>query len=424
MRYSLLGELIVGALISISAPVIHAQDPKVAFRDDHTILAAGKPFFPIGLYYCGEEFDDASGKLLGALADYGFNTLGYYRSAPKWKEELDRAHQHGLKVWVRGPNGLAIESADIEKAVVEQVRQMRSHPALLLWEFQDEPILNKVPIDTARKGYQLVKKEDPNHPTLVVEWPGAADRFGLWRGIGDIFATDLYPIPRERRYGKLPNHDITQMRDYLTALRQGHGDRPFLLVLQGWAWDPLKDGERGYPSVQESRFMAYQAVIHGAKGLFYYGQYHCTKPNSAAALASNSKDPKTQQEEFARCMDLNRRFWKAHAPFFQELKEACKVFTLPPSPPAERFTVAGETAADRAIETATRTADDGVLYFLSVNASKDKHTATFRMPATLKAEHVHVLFENRKLPVRDGTFTDTLAGYDRRIYATKASLPK
>src|SRR5437899_431871 len=83
-----------------------------------------------------------------------------------------------------------------------------------------EPIYNKVSIDGSRKGYRLVKREDPHHPMLVVEWPGAADRFGLWKGIGDIFATDLYPIPREKRYGLLPNHDITQMRDYIAALKK------------------------------------------------------------------------------------------------------------------------------------------------------------------------------------------------------------
>src|SRR5205823_3053531 len=115
------------------------------------------------------EFDDASGKLLKELADYGFNTLGYYRSTKEWKAELDRAHQLGLKVWVRGHNGFAIESPAVEKAVIEQVQQLRGHPALLFWEFQDEPIYNKVPIDAARQGYRLVKKEDPDHPLLVVE---------------------------------------------------------------------------------------------------------------------------------------------------------------------------------------------------------------------------------------------------------------
>src|SRR5439155_10713352 len=132
----------------------------------------------------------------------------------------------------------------------------------------------------------------------VVEWPGAVERMHLWKGIGDIFATDLYPIPRTRKYGPLPNHDITQMRDYIAAIRKAHRDRPVLLVLQAWAWDPLADGEKGYPTPQESRFMAYQAAIHGVVGIHYYGQFHCTRPNSASALDGKATDPKTRREEF------------------------------------------------------------------------------------------------------------------------------
>src|SRR5262249_42471623 len=176
-----------------------AGGSKVTFRDDHTLLVDGKPFFPIGLYYCTEEFEDKSDRLLKELKDYGFNTLGYYRwGVDGWKSELDRAHQQGLKVWIRGHNGFSIDSPEIEKAALDQVRQTRTHPVLLFWEFQDEPILNKVSIEGSRKGYRLVKREDPDHPLLVVEWPGAVEQMHLWKGIGDLFATDLYPIPRSR----------------------------------------------------------------------------------------------------------------------------------------------------------------------------------------------------------------------------------
>src|SRR5579859_1140810 len=113
---------ILFALILMPRPaVIPAQQNKMTLRDDHTVLVGNRPFFPIGLYYCGEEFDDTSGKLLRELRDYGFNTLGYYRyGAPAWKTELDLVHKLGLKVWVRGHNGFAIDSPDVEKAVLNQ----------------------------------------------------------------------------------------------------------------------------------------------------------------------------------------------------------------------------------------------------------------------------------------------------------------
>src|SRR4051812_22163566 len=298
----------------LAAPAL-ADGSKVAFRDDHVVLVDGKPFFPIGLYYCYEEFEDPTGKLLAELKDYGFNTLGFYRWGTKdWRKEMDRAHAAGHKVWIRGHNGFAIDNADVERAAREQVRQTRDHPALLFWEFQDEPILNKVSVEGSRKGYELVKKEDPDHPMLAVEWPGAANRFELWKGIGDVFATDLYPVPRERGYGRLDNHDITQMRDYIAALQKAHGDRPVMLVLQAWNWEPLNYGEEGYPTVRESRFMAYQAVIQGAPGLFSCGRVQGRRRNAAAAVGGGGKGRAKNKAEFEKCVQLNRKFWEAHKP--------------------------------------------------------------------------------------------------------------
>jgi acyl-CoA thioesterase-1 len=411
-----IADLIFPVLLDALAP----GTEKVSFRDDHTVLVGGKPFFPIGLYYCGEEFEDESGKLLTQLRGYGFNTLGYYRwGTPNWRKELDRAHAAGFKVWIRGHDGFDLALPNAEKGALEQVRALRSHPALVFWEFQDEPILNKVSVEGSRKGYELVKKEDPNHPLLVVEWPGAADRFQLWKGIGDIVATDLYPIPRERKYGQLPNHDITQMRDYIAALRKGYGDKPVMLVLQAWAWEPLKDGEKGYPTVRESRFMAYQAVIHGAKGLYYYGQVHCTKPSSAAAISSEAKDPAKAKKEFEECLRLNSLFWKSHKPFFQELEKASAIFVLRDAKPVDTVMVLKqEPTGEHGIECLTKQGEKGLI-LLAVNADAKTRTATFRFPAAARdVKEVHVLFENRKIPVKDGEFTDKFEAYDTHVYST------
>ena len=398
----------------------HNTEP-VTFRADHTFLVNGRPFFPLGLYYCAEEFEDPSGKLLQELKGYGFNTAGYYRYGnPSWREELDRAHRLGLKVWVRGHNGFALDTPAAEKAALDQVRNLREHPALLIWEFEDEPLYNKVSIAAARKGHALVKREDPHHPLLTVEWPGAVHRLAEWKGLGDVFAVDLYPIPRSRGYGRLPNKDITQMRDYLAALRAAHGEKPFLLVLQAWAWEPLKDGAKGYPTPHENRFMAYQAVIHGAKGLFYYGQLRCTRPNPAAALASASKEPQVQQTEFARCQELNRAFWTAHRPLFRELSQATALFVLEDAP-ATRTLVA--SPAVTALE--GRTKQQGAhLYHLVVNASDQPQRVTYQLPPGVRAATIHVLFEGRTLPVANGTFTDEFRPYDVHVYATTSDLPR
>ena len=391
----------------------------VTFREDHTVLVGGRPFFPIGIYYTAEEFADRSGNLLANLRDRGFNTVGCYSAGEQAVRDMQLASQNGLKVWVRGHNGLAVDSPKTAAAIEQQVEQLRAQPALLFWEFQDEPLLNKVPVDQSAKGQQIVKRLDPHHPILTVEWPGSASRLSEWRELGDIYGTDLYPIPREQGYGALPNKDITQMRDYLNLIRQVRGNRPMMLVLQAWNWYPLKYGKHGHPTVPESRFMAYQSVIHGATALFYYGQVHCTRPNSAAGLSSDAADPGVREAEFRKCVELNDGFWNEHRDFFRQLRDAARIFVLKDSADAERIKVAEGPAV---IETRTKRGPTGV-YVLAVNASEKKQQCSFRMPAQLRGPTMHVLFESRNVPVKSGTFADTFEPYGVHVYSTTASLP-
>lgn len=413
---TLLATLLVLALL----PSSQALAQKVSFRQDHTVLVDEKPFFPIGLYYCYEEFEDPTGKLLTELRDYGFNTAGFYRwGEPTWRKELELADSAGLKVWIRGINGLAVDSPATEAAIKEQLAQTRDMKALLFWEFQDEPLLNKVPVDQAAKGQELVKQIDPHHPILTVEWPGAVNRFGEWKGLGDIYGTDLYPIPRDRGYGRHPNHDITQMRDYIAAIRKARGDRPVALVLQAWNWEPLNYGKRGYPTPEESRFMAYQAVVHGAKALLYYGQYRCTRPNSVASLWSEATDPVVKEREFKQCQELNAWFWEQQRDFFQELKQASRIFVLPDQM-ENAIKLSSETPA---IEMLVKQSE-GQQYVVAVNAGNDPVDAEFVLPASLKAEQMHVLFDGRKIEVSSGRFKDRFPGYGVHVYSTSAELPE
>ncbi|NQU10755.1 hypothetical protein HQ590_08195 [bacterium] len=423
-------------------PGAAATPSRVWLRDDNTIMVGRQPFFPIGLYYCAEELTDPTGRQLTELRKMGFNTLGFYLyGQPGWQDALDRAHRLGFKVWVRGVNGFAVDSPQVEQACRDQIHALRSHPALLLWEFQDEPLLNKVSVAASRTGQELLRREDPNHPILTIEWPRAVARIAEWNGLGDLYGFDLYPIPRERKYGALPDHDITQVADYCAAIRRARGNSAILMVLQAWSWDPLQYGQHGYPTPAESRFMAYQAVIHGAKGLHYYGQVHCTKPNSAAALWSQAKDPAIQQAEFEKCLELNRWFWDQHRPFFQELVQAARIFVLRDAPAARQVKLAQasgtptlsvkQDAADGlqrlrlefpSVETRTKT-NGRDLYLLAVNANADPRAADFALPPGVTAKRLHVLFENRSIPVAEGRFRDSFAPYGVHVYATTPNLP-
>src|SRR5262249_41597520 len=151
----------------------------------------------------------------------------------------------------------------------------------------------------------------------------------------------------------------------------------------------------------------------------YYGQFHCTKPSPAAGIAPASKEPEKQKVEFEKCQALNRQFWDRHRGFFKELAQAGSIFVLPSVRAAETI-----ASSDAPIESATRKAEDGELYLLAVNAGSKQRQATFRLPAGSKTAEVHVLFENRKLSVKDGAFTDSFRPHDTHVYSTTSKLPR
>jgi len=163
--------------------------------------------------------------------------------------------------------------------------------------------------------------------------------------------------------------------------------------------------------------MAYHSVVHGAKALLYYGQLHCTRPNSASGLWSEAKDEATQAKEFKQCQELNAWFWEQHRSVFAELKQAAKIFVLPNKTEGAIKVTGGSTIESLAKEHRAQQ------YLLAVNADKAAVEVELEMPADVKVEEVHVLFENRKIAVRDRNAKDHFAGYGVHVYATSPELP-
>ena len=57
------------------------------------------------------------------------------------------------------------------------------------------------------------------------------------------------------------------------------------MVLQGFSWEMLrKEEERDatkilFPTLHQARFMAYNAIIHGANGIVYWGMSYTPQPS-------------------------------------------------------------------------------------------------------------------------------------------------
>ena len=270
-------------LASLAAPLVWAD---TAVDNDGMIVAGGKRRFWLGLYQLPkveEPWKEARAA--------GFDLVHVHPSA----QDIVHAREAGLRTWVSlGSINEKNRGAD-EQRIRRIVEQFRADPALLFWETEDEPayvwkspeprVSPRQIVDT----HDFVKILDPTHPLYLNHAPANLEStLRQYNAGAEIIATDIYPvIPhgiREQyalwpdgQHGDLLNTTISQVGPYTDKMRRVAGrSRAVFMVLQAFAWEDLRRNQRDprmvlYPDRAQLRSMAYQAVIHGANGLLFWG---------------------------------------------------------------------------------------------------------------------------------------------------------
>ncbi len=137
--------------------------------------------------------------------------------------------------------------------------------------------------DRLTRGWECVRKHDPKHVLWQNHAPcnSVADLRVHNRAV-DAAGCDIYPAPGGMgvRHGQaLSDSDLTGVGVATDVMREGAPGKACWMVLQGFGWTDLKDdpfnptdpvrGRR--PNLQETRFMAYDALLHGANAILYWG---------------------------------------------------------------------------------------------------------------------------------------------------------
>jgi hypothetical protein len=279
-RRTLLGGAI-GSQLLLSRPNTASMDPDGMLRID------GKRTFVLGLYQTTKQPDG-----MRSAADAGFQLV----HSPAEQAFLDKAHAHGLRCWVTtGSDPARIRNI---------VSTFSKHPALLFWETEDEPSYQwkkpapRVSPERIRAAYALLKQLDPGRLVYLNHAPtNLVSTLQSYNPGGDILATDIYPvIPHGIRelYGLWPtgrqgdfaDTHISQVGRYADKIREVAGpSRATFMVLQAFAWENLREKDRNpamvlYPNRTELRFMAWQAIVHGANGILWWGLSHTPQESS------------------------------------------------------------------------------------------------------------------------------------------------
>ena len=222
--------------------------------------------------------------------------VNYVHSYRLWREEnmapsLDLAAKHNMKVMVDLGAHIRIgknAEPDWEEKIAAQVKTVKDHPAIGVWQIWDEPGTNMLP--QVRKLNNLVKSIASQPTELVMN-----ERAEYWnsRGYSDIWAFDNYPV----RGMAFPDENLQW---HTRAMRNASAEynykgTPFFAVTQATDFScftkNIKDPERlanlRYPNLTEMRLMLFSDLCYGVRGIWFFSEAHChrERPQGRAFVA-------------------------------------------------------------------------------------------------------------------------------------------
>ncbi|MGH3071484.1 MAG: hypothetical protein ACRDNB_04330 [Gaiellaceae bacterium] len=203
---------------------------------------------------------------------------------------LDAAAAHGLQCWLYlgelpdlPPRAAGAQASAREQMLTRIAASLKGHPGLGAYKGVDEP---RNPFRGERwirpaglvRAARRLKALDPQHPLVIVQAPRSpVTQLTPYRPAFDITGADIFPIaypPGE--HSDLPSKDIGVVGDVTRKMVRAAGGKPVWMTLQ-IAWSGTVTSARRpnvvprFPTLHELRFMTYQAIACGARGLTFFG---------------------------------------------------------------------------------------------------------------------------------------------------------
>ncbi len=370
-----------------------ANPVEVTFNEEGITLLNGKPFFHIGHWWHTNRGD--FGADMDFLREAGFNVLLMPNLTPERFQVLDLAQEHGMLGVIELPHHIygntPAEKEAFKNLWIGLIRQYQKHPALFAYFGPDEAMWGGLQLEPIKEVYDIVREVDPYHPLWYNEAPcGEVEQLREYAiPTCDVYGIDIYPIGA-------PHGTLTEDRS-MTAVGK-HTDRshqavnyqkPVWMILQGMAWahirpdthtlpvDQVKDIL--YPTWEQTRFMTYNAIVHGATGV----QYHY----------------------LGYTVHLPDQYWKDLRQVTLELEYMSPVFT-----------------AKTVREPALKCANPEIRFLTKQYQGKNYYLITNESPKDIRAEFsncpeskLNVLFEDAPVKVANGKFSMQIPAYGVKV---------
>jgi hypothetical protein len=163
------------------------------------------------------------------------------------------------------------------------VTTLKGSPGFGLWKGQDEPYWTGFPVTSLRYAHEATQAIDPDHLFVIIEAPrGTAADLAPYSTVCDGHGVDVYPVP----FGST-DPDLHQVGRWTRTVRTITPSRAIFTTLQicfSGSDDPAGSGAFVLPTHRQARYMAYDAILNGARGLLFFGGHiaHCLDPADAA----------------------------------------------------------------------------------------------------------------------------------------------
>ncbi len=271
-----------------------------------------------------------------------------------------------------------------------------------VWKGADEPQWGKIPVAAVERAYQIVHEEDPDHPVWIVQAPrGTVEDLHPYDAVLDIAGMDVfpvsYPMGRHLEAGET-NRTISVVGDYTRKMMHvTEGKKPVWMTLEiafSGTVPPRKPLR--FPTFHQQRFMTYDAIINGARGLVYFG----------GGLPTTLSDRD-------RPYGWNWTYWeRVLRPVVEEVGDK--------GPLAQALCAADSKlpvkASGNAVELCVREVGRDVFVLACCRAPDMTAEVEFTgLPSEVSKGDV--LFESpRNVTAKNGTFSDWFAPYDVHVY--------
>jgi len=290
-----LGLMVAAAAVAVVASLaVAAHGATTSFDSTQTILFNGEPTFPLVL---------SPGPPLGAQTPWGTDGLAetaaaginVYRTGVGgiWKD----SDIHTAMAWNRAaaalhaytwPNlggySLALPGSPEDEGMANVVETLTSDPsgsAIAFWKGRDEPWFSAIAPTALQFAYCRVTSRgdpswcngenplDPSQLWVTVEAPrGAAADLAPYSSVTDVHGVDIYPVTLPHPTPNL--HAVGTWTETIASITPFAPVWTTIQICSSGSVDATT-GNYVVPTYQQERYMAYDAIVNGAKALTFFG---------------------------------------------------------------------------------------------------------------------------------------------------------